>query len=259
MIKNCAHCSGEFTTPPSLARIKYCSRSCYDAARKGNPIAPPKERTCARCGRQYKSYALVSEFCSRKCRDQQVEKKCIRCGTPFMAKESHADRRKYCSKPCARTGRTEISTEMRKCAHCTNDFEVLRYKDTKYCSITCMRAGMGNTQRAIRKDKPHVLKERNWYTNKDGYLYTMRTASGVRRLVFQHRELMEGILGRPLHRWENIHHKNGQRSDNRSENLELWVKKQPPGKRHEDLIAWMIDYLSAAGYTIQGPVLVSPA
>lgn len=59
--------------------------------------------------------------------------------------------------------------------------------------------------------------------------------------AYQHRVVMEEQLGRPLREFENVHHKNGVRHDNRPENLELWCVPQPCGQRAIDLAQWVID------------------
>jgi len=51
----------------------------------------------------------------------------------------------------------------------------------------------------------------------NGYRQVM-TANGYR---YEHRLIMEGILGRPLLRSEVVHHKNEDKTDNRPDNLEL--------------------------------------
>jgi hypothetical protein len=55
---------------------------------------------------------------------------------------------------------------------------------------------------------------------------------------------MAEILGRPVERFEEVHHKNGIRSDNRPANLELWARGlQPPGSRVSDLVDAAVEVL----------------
>ena len=62
-------------------------------------------------------------------------------------------------------------------------------------------------------------KNRKSRLQKNGYI----TICIGNKKYYEHRLIMEKYLGRKLQRFEQVHHKNGIKTDNRIENLELSV------------------------------------
>jgi hypothetical protein len=62
--------------------------------------------------------------------------------------------------------------------------------------------------------------------------------------IGQHRLVLAQHLGRPLRDDESAHHRNGDRTDNRLENLELWSRWQPSGQHIDDKVEWAIELLT---------------
>lgn len=119
---------------------------------------------------------------------------------------------------------------------CDRPFRARNYCDSHYRQ---MRDGVPLTELP-----PIGYRKRGayrWLVNADGYVYRRSPSSTSKDREFQHRLVMEEVLGRPLRKWENVHHINGIRHDNRPENLELWITPQPCGQRAEDLAKWVVD------------------
>lgn len=72
----------------------------------------------------------------------------------------------------------------------------------------------------------------------------LRHLTGGAGHVLEHRLVMAVLLGRPLVSGESVHHRNGDRLDNRPENLELWSSRQPAGQRAEDKLAFAYELLA---------------
>lgn len=167
-----------------------------------------------------------------------VIKQCKRCGADFKAKAAHADRRVYCSKECMYAGRTEASLVAKECKGCKATFFSQPSRRVLFCSEACNR-----------KNRSYVRRNGSdgWYLQgKTGYIARVRDG----KTQLQHRFIVEQHLGRSLMPFENVHHINGVKDDNRLENLEIWITKQPKGQRPADLYDWAVELLDHMGYDV---------
>jgi hypothetical protein len=107
------------------------------------------------------------------------------------------------------------------CEHCNNEFtRSKRQYNPRFCSHNCRttatsRKGFVGEKRQRANCYIDIMTENGWMS--------------------EHRYVMSQMIGRPLTEFENVHHLNTIRNDNRPENLELWVKPQLAGMRAKDL------------------------
>lgn len=215
-MKTCAHCNDEF--PPRRRDQVYCTRQCKERAHSKRQRAAADKVECSvqGCTRKAKAPGMREPLCSMH---YQRKRNTGNVGPV------DADRGKRFGKwPCAVQG-------------CDR-----KYYAKDLCSMHYNRMkGSGSPGGPELLRKP-VGPDTVWRWRDPDHGYVYLTFPGERaRKVLEHRHVMEQALGRPLHSWENVHHKNGIRDDNRPENLELWVKPQLSGQRAEDLAAWVAE------------------
>jgi hypothetical protein len=119
---------------------------------------------------------------------------------------------------------------------CGNEKIVLTGSLVNGDTVSC---GCARSERARLCGAQHNSWKGGRRIRKDGYIGVWVDGKEVQ----EHRLVMEQKLGRKLLDKENVHHKNGQREDNRIENLELWSSSQPSGQRVENKTEWAIEWL----------------
>ena len=115
-----------------------------------------------------------------------------------------------------------------KCKKCKTEFKAgphWRTRPSKYCSNACRMSALNDLPKWNKGMQSRRL-------NAKGYVRILVDGS----LKMEHRIVMEKVIGRPLSSAERVHHLNGDRADNRPENLVLCATQSEHLKNwHPDL------------------------
>lgn len=142
---------------------------------------------------------------------------CKHCKIEFLTRPSV--KRVFCSRKC----KHDFAYETKECIDCGKPFTCYKHLDHAYCSRKCSNK-RGNNYSGGRIFAP------------SGYIRIWQphhpSATEKRGYVCEHRLVMEKIIGRFLKKTEIVHHINGNKHDNRPENLELFSSHSEHMKHH---------------------------
>lgn len=185
---------------------------------------------CEACGQPVGTHG--KRFCSRACANRRQQPKklktCETCGTVFgqrprRDKAGNPRESRFCSLGCYLKA---VKPEPRHCAHCGSEIPQTGWAyEAKYCSRSCYFAAMEHS--GAWKGGRNI--------DADGYVRVWAPWSLEGRAdgyALEHRLVMADAVGRPLADEEVVHHVNGDKADNRLENLMLFVNQSEHRRFH---------------------------
>ena len=185
---------------------------------------------CAHCGTEFTySRGRYNKYLRRFGKDP------LYCTHKCFAAERRVQTAATATFICEGCGKTTAMRRQEYRVSATGRIVGYYVRKQRFCTSAC-----ANNTRKRTAEGRFERGEHTRLVDQNGYVQIF---NGGGKRVYEHRVIMEKTLRRTLSRTEQVHHRNGEKTDNRPENLELWSRAQPAGQRVIDKIAFAIEML----------------
>lgn len=242
--KHCEHCNKSFHVVKAREQTaRFCSKACLNLS---NRTLERRVLTCMACRKKFEAkqdHGKWPKFCSRECFNADAlkpkEKECDSCGSIFVAtKCSHGTEdgyRKYCSNKCRAEG-LKRGNEY-DCISCgvkfwLNPSKLKQRGDARCCSKECRDSFYVGVHSPAFKTGQYVdsaSKNKRILMDRPGY---------KDQYMCEHRLVASKVIGRLVTRNEFVIRVNGNKEDNRPENLFICSSNSEYSRRRNGSLPW---------------------
>ena len=184
-------------------------------------------RKCKLCGKKTKRNGNI--FCSRPCYDsyrssigsKRISRECSTCGKHFFVQPNQIKKNggKYCSYFCLNHRDGRGKKYRRVCVRCGESYDAPVDRRFKYCSAKCMNKRVGELAPGWKGGRS---------VNERGYVIVLvhNHPRAHNNKIYEHTIVAEKILGRYMLPDEVVHHRNGNKGDNRTSNIQIMTRSE---------------------------------
>lgn len=169
-------------------------------------------------------------------------KQCEECGRAFVA-DNHAVAQgmaRFCSRDCWKAFSQMQNTKVFVCKECekrfvVKDYDLLGGKSAGlFCDRACYDAYKHRTAKQGKKDAGL-----SWHADNGRWYRNWRDENGIAHCTTNARWLWWKHNG-PIPKGSHIHHKNGDKTDDRLDNLELMTALAHEQHHHRNIAIWRV-------------------